>query len=407
MNSLSKVLLKSLSIVNRPSIIKYPKMRMERAPSSTTSITMEREPSSTSLMAMERIPVTQTSNTYSMPTVSIVPSEQSEDITNVYQKAVCDSIFKRADLTVQKGLPNMGNTCFIASVIQASMLFQEAAFEEKLKNANANEKDTIASILEWIQLFKNAKTKTFDLTGICNLLRKHNQYNGSQEDAEELLSWFAKFQPTPSVYYHEIKNFDLREGESIIEDSEREPDARNYVRMIPLAVDEDTSTSQIKPGQTLLNLLKNYFSDIDVRSEKSHLPRLVQTSDQQYVNRNVLVLSKREILSAAPSELTIQIKKFREGTRLSGKLSDVPETFVMPKEYCQNGETATYRLRSVISHHGSSSIHRGHYTACVRKGDSFFKADDATITPIDQKTMLEAAKEGYILIYDKVAQMSQ
>ncbi|HSX14237.1 MAG TPA: ubiquitin carboxyl-terminal hydrolase family protein [Chlamydiales bacterium] len=336
-------------------------------------------------------------------------SEGNARIKNLLFK---EKIFTSATLSPPLppiGIPNLGNTCYIASVIQASMLFQKSALQEKLITADANERKTIQAILDWIHEYENTKG-AINLHSILRILQQNGMYNGTQQDAAELITWLGNFQPNSSVYFQQIfKTVPLVEGEFIIED---EGNRSQLVREIPLEVECSHGTKQIKPGQTLLSLLKKFFSEIDVQDQHAYRDCLVQDNQGNLSERRIPVISKKEILSSAPKELTLQIKKFSKNHntgvlhRLEGALEDVPEIFVMPQEYCANGETATYQLRSVISHLGSN-LDGGHYVAYVRKGNSYFYANDRRIEKIDREGMLEGARNGYILIYDKIVQPSQ
>jgi hypothetical protein len=382
MTEISKALLRCVAVATRPTI-HYPKPR--NIPFPQMQLVVPHAEWKATLISAEQ--------------ANILENESLPFKVNGFT----ETLFESADLTVPKGIPNEGNTCFIASVIQASILFQKSAFEEKLKHASDEEKAVIQSILGWIRSSENRKN-TAHLGPFLQILQRYGIYNGNQEDAAEFLTWIGNYLPNPKVYFHQItKTAPLNSGEFIIED---EGNQTQFVREIPLEVERDSG--EIKAGQTLLGLIKKFFSENDVSNQNLFLDRLIQEPKGNISERRLPLLSRREILSEAPQELTFQIKKFYQdrvaGTlqRINGTLSDVPEQFDLPAEYCANGEQATYQLRSVICHRGTSP-HSGHYIAYVRKGKFYYCANDDLITKIDRPMMLKAARDGYILIYDKIA----
>ena len=56
---------------------------------------------------------------------------------------------------------------------------------------------------------------------------------------------------------------------------------------------------------------------------------------------------------------------------------------------------SNYRLMGVICHIGS--VMGGHYTAFIRKGDTWYLADDCRIVPVSVEVVLEC--EAYVLFY--------
>jgi ubiquitin C-terminal hydrolase len=317
------------------------------------------------------------------------------------------------------GIPNRGNTCFLASVLQSWAIFQKPAFEKKLAAATTSENDRhiIRSIIEWINTFETSREEMIDLGPFLGVARNPAFPIGRQQDAAELITWLENFTAEPSTVYHSNLKIDpreLQEGDVVFDGEEMAP---RYVRSIPLEVErqiQKDGTLVIKPGQTLLGMISKFFSESDLTEQGAYVERYVQDPTGNVTLRKLRLSSKQDFLSNAPKELTFQIKKFHRDSqterthRLDGELEKVQETFEMPAEYFANGsERASYQLRSVIYHIGSSP-NNGHYVAYVRKIDpntgasTFICANDESITPIDPETMMKMATKGYILIYDKL-----
>lgn len=396
MNHLSKVLLKCVSIANQPSQAKI-LYKIESFPSLPTQLP-PLKPANYRFVAPEPRVLYKTNKVF----------QKTWEKNFLTAQTTQEHIVKTPDFA--KGLPNLGNTCFIASVIQASLVFQKAAFVEKMKTATEDEKKTIQQFIDWITDYENSKSVS--LSPLLGILTQNGVYNGSQEDAAELMTWLRNYQSTPTVSFEQIAEFDpeaLKPGEFMIP---AEENPAQFIQEIALEVESEVGPyggRKIKSGQNLVDLIKKFFSKVDMKDQNSYLERYVLDTEGQMSERKLPILSRREVMSAAPQELTFQLKKYSRDRdtgstfRLDGALEEVPETFILPEDCCANGEVATYRLRSVISHHGISPD-SGHYTAYVRKGDSYVCANDSVISQIDRETMLKAAKEGYILIYDKVTQ---
>jgi ubiquitin C-terminal hydrolase len=65
------------------------------------------------------------------------------------------------------------------------------------------------------------------------------------------------------------------------------------------------------------------------------------------------------------------------------------------KLHVEDGKTLTYDLIAAVIHHGTETF--GHYFAYVKYGDQWYKANDATITPVDSSVITSTGSFKYFV----------
>lgn len=322
-------------------------------------------------------------------------------------------------------IPSRGNTCFIASTIQAWLIYQQEGLKRKLEKATAFEKNIIESILAFIKKYK--ESSSIDLRTFLETVMIHYNVQGGDEklnsfakqmiewkkepsktsypslpqaDAEELIRWLSLFVESEQITRIHEEKLVLPPGESVVEVEENpsnptQPDLYEGHRdIIPLK------------GKPLSQLLELSFHD-DLK-EKTSVRRFIKNKEGGMEEKEVPLKARTERLSKAPQELILSFKRFGENNiRIGDAISQVEEILEMPGEkYFADGKNAKYRLRSIICHQGSTA-NSGHYVTYVRKFDAqgnsrFYLADDGRITPQETKDVLKAAETAYQIIYDKI-----
>jgi ubiquitin carboxyl-terminal hydrolase 10 len=113
-------------------------------------------------------------------------------------------------------------------------------------------------------------------------------------------------------------------------------------------------------------------------------------------------ITKTLRVEIAPPILVLQFKRFvytqSSGIEKLNKFISYPEKLTLDVE---GRESTTYRLFSVIYHHGRSA-NGGHYTCHVRHGQVWVSYDDATmmIEPLERVLMEKATwQTAYLLFY--------
>lgn len=351
-------------------------------------------------------------NVIQHPATYVDPIEATRKIQKA---AFTKTIFSQAELTnicYPCPIPNLGNTCFVASAIQGWLRFQGPALMRKLSDPEINDQDKLLAqtILNTLTQYENTKGN-FDLTSFLQVVAKCSCFeyvSGTQQDAAELVTWLENFvQPETKVYVRRNETLEpsaLKQDEQILDMGDRIEVP--YPGRISISPEYTFSNGDclISSGQNLLTALKRYFSPQDVRGQNAVLERYVLNTDGIPEERRIPVIERQEILSTAPEELKIEIKRFVSNHagathRVGGSL-EIPESFTMPADFFEDGKATNYELQSVISHSGSS-LHSGHYTASIKTKDGFFFTSDNHVEKISREEMLRLASLGYLLIFRK------
>jgi len=85
-----------------------------------------------------------------------------------------------------------------------------------------------------------------------------------------------------------------------------------------------------------------------------------------------------------------KIKLIKNNTKVSYPFSNLK----LLNEYLKDGHTSSYKINSVIKHHGND-INNGHYTSYILKDNICFHIDDENIEIVEDLT-----DEPYILVYE-------
>jgi ubiquitin C-terminal hydrolase len=106
-----------------------------------------------------------------------------------------------------------------------------------------------------------------------------------------------------------------------------------------------------------------------------------------------------------PDLLPVQFKRF-EYNQQTNRINKITTPATIPLQYTTtiNGAEVTYKLRSVIFHHGDT-VENGHYTSVVRYNNvGWYECNDSTITVLDNNQltrMITDSKTAYIIFYEK------
>ncbi len=345
--------------------------------------------------------------------------EVKQEIADILQKHQSTSVIQNKNLGIYGkiiSIPNKGNTCFIASTIQAWLIYQQKGLKKKLSNAKPEEKEVIEALLSFIEKYK--KQETIDIRIFLETVMVH--YKGGnaqlsqfakemiewkksastssypalpQVDTEEFMRWLSSFiQPEEITRLHK-EDLLLAEGETLQEPKTTNDPYEGRRDLIPLK------------GQTLSHLIDLSFQD-DLEEDIS-IERLIRNKDQNLEEKKVPLKSRTEQLSQAPQEFILSLKRFdRNNERIGDPIRQVNEFLEMPEKHFADGKSAKYRLRSIICHKGTKT-NSGHYVAYVRKINpqglsQFYLADDGRISPEKTEDVLKAAETAYQIIYDKI-----
>ena len=289
------------------------------------------------------------------------------------------------------GLKNLGNSCYMNSVLQ--VLAHTDDFKEYfLKNKFHKEQKPLSFALKNFleEYFKNKDNNYFAPRELHNAIKKQYKTqstsemkfaNGYQHDPEEFLSMFLD---SLKVENNEWNN--IFEGKENIFDSckncKDESQNENEFKILSLGIKDD-DLEKIESHEmeedccnccdcccvyyktALKHLLDNYTREEETEANCGRC------------NKNT---NKKKIIriSFLPKYLILQLNVFYEYHSVFIK---IPEELNLG-EYCtkQNNVNFDYTLYGIVRHHGN--MLGGHYTAAIKDGDDWYICDDKTVKKV-------------------------
>lgn len=150
-----------------------------------------------------------------------------------------------------------------------------------------------------------------------------------------------------------------------------------------------------------VELTSNLVKSLDIALSEEDVEKRCDTCS---LEENV-EMTKQYSVSMFPNHLIIQIKRFGYGDRglikIEGKI-EIPELIDLSKYYAYKDRYGMYKLYGGIIHKGSPTF--GHYVAyCKGEDDFWVEYDDETVrTPINKETLKMLKERSYVLFYKKL-----
>lgn len=320
------------------------------------------------------------------------------------------------------GFRNMGNTCYINSVLQClrhndeliKYLLSEKLnidVNRKLKKNKIEKKELIL-----IQSFGNILKQTMSgnvarivrpLSFIKKFDNEFSQIALNPQDAHEALNFLLdNFHEniSRSVKIEKVSNISSDSA-----DNWKSFYEKNYSNIIDIFFGQmktktqcinckDISNSyapfndlQLDLYPNIINSIKAYFSgeEVEKRCEKCS------------PDENVKMI-KSSLISIPPLHLIVQVKRFQfteRGLIKKNQSIEIPELLDLTDFYDYPNRYAIYTLYAGIIHLGSP--HFGHYISFCKNGDFWFKYDDETVTKINSNELQSLKQNSYILFFKK------
>ena len=150
-----------------------------------------------------------------------------------------------------------------------------------------------------------------------------------------------------------------------------------------------------------VELTSNLTKSLDISlSEEDVEKRCEKCSTEENVE-----MTKQFSISMFPAHLIIQIKRFNyvdgRSVKIKGKI-EVPELIDLSKYYAYKNRYGMYKLYAGIIHRGTPT--NGHYISYCKGPDDFWvEYDDETVrTPINAPRLKSLKEESYVLFYKKL-----
>ncbi len=324
------------------------------------------------------------------------------------------------------GLVNLGNTCFMNTIIQCmSHTYELNHILDTFSFKQGNKEQII--LKEWDELRRLmwSENCTISPGGFLSNLQKYALEKGyndfahhNQNDVSEFLFFLI----------NEFHNGMKREVKmTIVGDEKNDMDKvamkcykmfktmyeKEYSEIIRLFFGIQLSTIYDGSHKVMNTIPEPYFIlSVPIPEKKGHITLkdcfTLYTSTQCLENDNMLynektkkkeVVYKKITFFTTPTILVIDIRRYTNRRTKNYSHIDIPlENFDL-EEFVDGyyKETHIYDLYGICNHSGS--IHSGHYYAYIKNGEDWYLFDDATI----EKTPVEkiVTRDAYCLFYRK------
>ncbi|KRX92902.1 Ubiquitin carboxyl-terminal hydrolase 36 [Trichinella pseudospiralis] len=311
-------------------------------------------------------------------------------------------------LSTGVGLQNLGNTCFMNSVLQVltntpPMVNYLTSGEHSRQLCPGTNgfcaicalRSHVKRVFAAVKSNSGAISPTHIAQHIRCVMKSHS--HGRQEDAHEFLRYFVDAMQNAALFPYRGRSLDIFTQETsvisrIFGGFHRSQIVCNNCQYVSVIYDPFLDLSlEIKQWNTIEHAMAHYTKMETLSNDDAYnCPRCKRR------------VSARKILTihSAPNVLTIHLKRFDHFGKIDRHIGYSDRMNLRPFMTEKQGPPVNYRLYGVVIHNGRST-NSGHYYAFVCNPlGQWHLMDDSRVCPVSNESALKAS--AYVLFYVRV-----
>ncbi|EEZ99989.1 ubiquitin carboxyl-terminal hydrolase 35 [Tribolium castaneum] len=326
--------------------------------------------------------------------------EQHLPAANCIENGPSNSVATVYSASGKVGLNNLGNTCYMNSVLQA--LFMTKPFRNEILLYNKDMTSLLSKLQTLFALLQHSKRASISPHDISNLARPPGFLPGHQHDSSEFLGYLL------DVLHEQEKTAVCGNGTK----ADHVPPSYNTIVQSAFG-GRTVSVSRCGECDTKSERVDNFWelqlsfpNTTDNQSVQTLLNYYLQpeklSGDNQYHCEVCDCLTDGErvtCIEEAPPRLILTLKHFRYD-QASQQRTKLLQSIKLDNHV--QLDTGLYVLYAAVVHCGSS-VDSGHYYTFARDGDEWFKFNDCSVmrTMAEELCSLKPPETPYILFYSR------